>query len=640
MTSIGESAFADCGHLASVTFAEGSNLETIGVNAFAYCTSLNSIDIPSGVTTIGDFAFQESGLTSITIPANVTSIGSSAFSGCTSLATVNVWTAKAPTLGNDAFTYCNVSLTINYPTGATGFDENNWASWTPQAASNAWVTGSCVAVLDGSAFTISGSGAMADYSYDAFYNPSTPWYSSASDITTISIGEGVTRIGNFAFYGCASLASVTIPSGVTSIGRNAFDGCVNLATLTFADDSQLENINKYAFSCGSLTSITIPSSVKSIEDYAFLGCYFLEKDFAIENGSSLDAESAVYWGATICDKIEDGLCIKGNSIVNARKNITTATIPESVTRIEDGAFYHCTNLATITIPASVTSIGDFAFQNCTNLATVTILATAPPSLEIYVFTMQSNYDFIPLPNLTAINVPGGSIDEYRTGWSDYADKIKGFVTGGQIESGDFAGYWSTYYNSGCAVTVDANTRIYYISAIDGTNATLTENTDDKIIKAGQGVILKSTAANVTMSYSADGSGHGYSDNQLAGVDATTTISESDYVSKVIYTLAKPDGNLGFYRYYDNVSEEKHPSEDATRNARTLGANKAFLVLDAVPSSGARGFTFTFEDNTTGIDDVRSKKEDVSGQYYNLNGQRIAHPTKGLYIVNGKKVAIK
>ena len=90
-----------------------------------------------------------------------------------------------------------------------------------------------------------------------------------------------------------------------------------------------------------------------------------------------------------------------------------------------------------------------------------------------------------------------------------------------------------------------------------------------------------------------------------------------------FILAKGDNGVGFY--------------NATG---TVGAHKAFLpILTSTLSTTAREFLGFEEGNTTSID-VRSKMEDGRGDVYNLNGQRVAQPTKGLYIVNGRKVVIK
>ncbi len=391
---------------------------------------------------------------------------------------------------------------------------------------------------------IAGTGAMADYD-DA---SNRPWNTYASDITSISIGEGV-----------------------TSIGKKAFENCSGLASVTFADGSQLESIGNYAFylcNNASFTSITIPSGVKTIGNGAFLGC----------------------------------------------TGLASVNIPSSVTSIGSEAFFGCSGLTSITIGSGVTSIGSHAFYGCSGLTSITIWA---PSLNNY-----GSSAFVNCNSSLVICVPAGSIDEYAAGWSSYASKLKATWSGNNITSGDFAGYWSTYYNSGCNVTVDENTDIYYISAVNGTSATLTENTDDKVITAGKAVLLKSTAENVTMTYSADASGCTYTDNSLTGVDAATTCE-----ANANYTLAGEGGTLGFYKY----------------TGTTLAANKAYLP-GATVGSAREFYLFDLDDEemTTGVADVRGKKEDVrSGEYFNLNGQRISKPTKkGLYIVNGKKILVR
>ena len=127
---------------------------------------------------------------------------------------------------------------------------------------------------------IKGSGAMSDYSISSDANDtsfcSAPWYAShRSDIQTVIIEDGITRIGEHAFTYCSAMHSVSIPDSVTEIGAEAFAGCSSLESVTIPDG--VTKIGSAAFeSCGSLKSVTIPSSVTTIGEWAFFGCDSLE----------------------------------------------------------------------------------------------------------------------------------------------------------------------------------------------------------------------------------------------------------------------------------------------------------------------------------------------------------------------------
>ena len=176
-------------------------------------------------------------------------------------------------------------------------------------------------------------------------------------------------------------------------------------------------------------------------------------------------------------------------------------------------------------------------------------------------------------------------------------------------------FWATYYNSTTSYTADENTTVFQ-AALSATQLTLTP-VPNREIPAGKAVILKSSAASITLTPAAttqtlDG-------NQLQGTTAAITGAAGN-----IYVLNKGTNGVGFYKL---------------STTGTLGANKAYLTYSG--SSPAPAF-FGFGDNngTTGINAVNGSELTVNGEYYNLAGQRVAQPTKGLYIVNGKKVIIK
>lgn len=148
------------------------------------------------------------------------------------------------------------------------------------------------------------------------------------DVKNAEIPDGVTRIGNNAFYNCTSLTNVTIPNSMTSIGASAFYNCSGLTSIIIPDG--VTTIGDNAFSdCTGLKSITIGNKVTSIEDGTFFCC----------------------------------------------SSLTSITIPNSVTGIGYSAFYGCKSLTSITIPGSVTSIRELVFDNCTGLTSITFTDT-------------------------------------------------------------------------------------------------------------------------------------------------------------------------------------------------------------------------------------------------------------------------
>ena len=162
-----------------------------------------------------------------------------------------------------------------------------------------WNEGNLTWKLDADGtLTISGTGTMKDYDYNN--NPS-PANQKKDSVKKVVIKDGVTSIGNFAFYNCKSLTSITIPDSVTSIELAAFNNCNNLTSITIPDS--VTSIGDSAFElCNKLSSITLSNNITSIGNWAFHGC-----------------------------------------------PLTSITIPDSVTSIGDNAFYACSSLKTISL---------------------------------------------------------------------------------------------------------------------------------------------------------------------------------------------------------------------------------------------------------------------------------------------------
>ncbi len=233
-------------------------------------------------------------------------------------------------------------------------------------------------------------------------------FSGCSNLTSITIPNSVTSISDYIFTDCTSLTSITIPNKVTRIGVYAFRGCSSLTSITFPDN--ITSIGNFAFFyCRGLTSVTIPDSVTSIGNSAFIGCSGLtaidvganNKNYASVNGVLFNKEktSLIRYpqGKTTTSYIIlDSVTSIDEYAFFGCTSLTSITIPDVVTSVGGYAFSSCTSLTSITIPDSATSIGEYAFKNCTSLASVTI----PDSV-----TSTGKYAFSGCISLESIVIP-------------------------------------------------------------------------------------------------------------------------------------------------------------------------------------------------------------------------------------------
>ena len=209
-------------------------------------------------------------------------------------------------------------------------------------------------------------------------------------------GYPVTEISDRAFYGCSNLTSVTIPEGVTSIGTRTFDNCSSLTSITIPDS--VTSIGSYAFEdCSSLESLTIPDSVTSIGDSAFSHCSSLPSVTIPDSVTSIGYDAFYNCSSLTSVTILEGVTSIGYDAFRNCSSLTSITIPDSVTSIGSGAFYNCRSLTAVTIGDSVTSIDSHAFYNCSSLESVTI-PEGITSIGVYAFSYCSSLTSVTIPD--------------------------------------------------------------------------------------------------------------------------------------------------------------------------------------------------------------------------------------------------
>ena len=215
--------------------------------------------------------------------------------------------------------------------------------------------------------TISGSGEMPNYTYNA----TAPWYSYRNQIESIVVENGITALGNYAFYCSSTATSVSLPPSLNALGKDCF------------------------YSCSELKTISIPDGVAAIPDRCFYECSSLES-IDLPGSIRTFGESAFYY----CSQLK------------------SITIPEGVTELTSyNLFYNCTSLKSITLPNTLTQFcGDY-YSNTfyrNNISNIYFNGTLKQWLNIsfgYSLPMQSACSlYIDGEKLTTLTIPDGIIN--------------------------------------------------------------------------------------------------------------------------------------------------------------------------------------------------------------------------------------
>ena len=413
VTGIGTRAFYNSSDLTSVSIP--NSMATIGRDAFRGCSNLTKVELnnntlvskdnPSSsptpitsyfgtqveeyvlgedVTSIGSHAFYNcNNLISVQMSDNVTGIGEGAFQFCYNLTSVKM-SDNITNIGQSAFYLCYNLTSITIPSGVTNID---------------WVFDGCGSL---SRVEIHSNAIVSrDYNYRGLSSD------FGGQVKEYILGEEITGIGNYAFYSCA-ISSITIPDKVTRIGESAFAECHDLNSIFIPKN--VTSIGENAFyNCNGLTSIQVESGntaydsrencnalINTADNTMILGC----QNTVIPNSVTAIRDNAFYGCTDLTSvSIPNGVTSIGYSVFCGCSGLTSISIPNSVTSIGQYAFSHCTGLTSIAIPNSVTTIDEYAFFFCSGFSSIII----PSSV-----TTIGNRAFDGCSGLTAIQVENGN----------------------------------------------------------------------------------------------------------------------------------------------------------------------------------------------------------------------------------------
>ena len=651
LTTIGAGAFQNLAQLQEFKFPKG--VTDIQNNAFNGCKAMKTANFADDaiITTIGQGAFADCGLTSIDIPKSVTKLEREAFRNCKALSIVNV-SEKLTDISPEAFKYCENLVDINVDKKNTMYSS-----------------------VDGYLLT-------KDKKTLVIF----PHGKAHAKFTLLP--PSITKIGDYAFYECEKLTSVMIPNKVTSIGIRAFSLCKNLKDIAFLCDvpiasSNIDQRSNYmSFDDGTAGTTNMPKNINIYVRKDLKAQYdaipFYKKFKSIQPSFEESGNEYLQVSPTVVDLLS--VKSQNHTFVVPEKTTTNSNL--EVALIGDYAFQNASSkIKEVVIKNNIEYIGAKAFMtqidnNSSTIENVFFISKTPSKkmLSTTRFELdETNDNYKEFANTTNIYVKKSVAEKYKKEWKkqrwdtatgmmkdspddyqfykqiDY--KIKGTpaltnklystfsrefdVDFGDVDNNNKRLFWDAAKNCPKVIAFTSGEKIgNSVIRMKSINLGGDIAKDGLYVPANTGVVLKAI------------------DGSLPN-DFYYRIGEEDIWNYTGDNIVKPvtidakditdteNGNTNFYISNGKAFHVSQAQQFKVENKLTVGVHKAYININ-VPA-GAK-LSLVFDDGeTTGIESIDAAENTASvnnDAYYNLNGQRVLNPTKGVYIHKGKKIIVK
>lgn len=464
-------------------------------------------------------------------------------------------------------------------------------------------------------------------------------FSGCSGLTSVTLPNSLTSIDGWGFSGCRGLTEATIPNNVTTIGDNVFEDCKGLISATIGNC--VSTIGSDVFkNCTELTTVTMGSGITFIGASAFAGCKKLTTVYLHDLAS---------WCKVRCSTANSNPFYYAERIIINDEEINDLVIPEGVTSIGDNNFANCSVLTSISLPTSLSTINNSAFRDCKNITSVRFAEGSISVIGSGAFWECNSLASVNISSLEAwCKISFGDATSNPLIYAHHLylnnEEIKDLIIPGSIETiNDYAFYECNFLSS---VTMHAVKSIgeYAFKGCSGlTEVTMSNNLNHIGLYAFNScsglieLVLPNSINSVR--------GGAFSEcSSLKKVIIGENIQKIGFDAYGYGTFEKCPELTDVFCYSSKIpSASSNIFNNSDIEYATLHVKAALIDSYSTQTPWKDfGSIVALQDgdpNPTGIELATCERHHTDN-YYNLSGQQVTKPQKGIFITNGKKVIVK